>query len=684
MTVVTFGDFLRRADEQMAAATACSQSETADPGVVVGELRRVVGGMARYLEDRVPRYAAGVAGGPGLAPWERAVVDAGTALRKAGDCLNVDVGAASIREHRLNYGVANCLAAAATSLTVGRDLLHTHLATGPDDLWDHRSAWAPVVTSLPVTRALLAEVAGWSRQLALIAAGLVAAHPSDAAEGLVVRGALQGAAWLWEVGVAVTPAEVADPVTADDRRLLQAIPAAYSPGRVVPGGHESVAELCAGITVSAERLRAAVFGAGERARWVPTTADAWRWTAIAAAVTGHASGLVLQSLSGHPGRLGGLPPDGMTLRAAAGAVAQSWTAWRQVGVLWAGLATEARGRSSPVVTEIGDLVLRMGRLAWDDPQWTPERGRGARPRSAADLTAGGEGVAAVVAAVHQAADALTQVAAADRAAVTAADSAGHLYVRTRSLPDGYDVPRPYATPPADRTRPLLDAYQAAVEASSQATSALAALAVATDAPSGTLALARVASVPRPQIPGQDQILPAVGALADRSAAVSAMPGPTEQAIRKLRVKDPAVLLRAVAIDDAGQQLIAQVGQLSGQASAGGRGVPARRRPPGGPARLAAQDSPHRPAAALTSSKPRSTVGTSTRPEPQRPRSRPAPLPGRSQDPRHRHTRLWKTPGVPAADRPGAKVGALLVFISTLGNRNRPAAAGCSVAALPAP
>jgi hypothetical protein len=638
MTVVTFSDFLRRADEHLAAA-ACSQRETGEPAAVAGELRRVVGGMARYLEDRVPAYAGGAASGTGLAPWERAVVDASTALRKAGDCLNLGADTVRNRDHRPEGGVAGCLAAAARSLTVGRDLLHTHLATGPDDLWDQRSAWAPVVTSLPVTRALLGEVARWSRQLALVAAGLVAAHPSDVAEGLVVGGALQGAAaWLWQVGVAVTPAEVADPVTADDRRLLQAIPAARSPGRVVPGGHESVAELCAGITVSAERLRAVVFGAGERARWSPATADTWRWTAIAAAVTGHASDLLLRSLAGHPGQLGGLPPDGMQLRTAAGAVARSWTAWRQVGVLWAGLTTETRGRSSPVVTEIGDLVLRMGRLAWDDPQWTPERGRGARLRTAADLTAGGDGVAAVVAAVHQAADALTQVAAADRAAVTATDSAGHLYVRTRSLPDGYDVPRPYATPPADRTRPLLAAYQAAVEASSQAVSALAALAIVTDAPSGTLALARVASVPRPQIPGQDQVPPAVGAPADRPAAVPARPGPTEQAIRKLWVKDPVVLLRAVAIDDAGQQLIAQAEQLSGQATPGGRGVTARRRPPGGPARLAAKDSPHSPAAVLASRGNDNTAGTSRRPEPGRnPRSRSAPRPRHSQVLRPRRT-----------------------------------------------
>jgi hypothetical protein len=494
----------------------------------------------------------------------------------------------------------------------------------------HRSPWAPVVTSLAVTRALLGKVARWSRQVALVAAGLVAAHPPDAPEGVVIRGALQRTAgWLWEVGVAVTPAQVADPVTTDDRRLLGAIPAAHSPVRVVPDGHESVAELCAGIAVSAERLRAVVFGTAKRARCAPATADTWRWTARAAAVTGHASELLLRSLSGHPGQLGGLPLDGVHLRTAIDAVARSWAEWRRVSAIWAGLTTETRGRSGPVVTDIGDLVLRMGRLAWDDPQWTPERGRGPRLRTVADLAVGGRGIAAVVAAVHQAADAFAQVAVTDLAAVTAADSAGRLYVRTRSLPDGYDVPRPYASAPADRTRPLLDAYAEARQASREAAGALAELAVATNAPSSTLALARAASALRPQIVEQDQIPATAAASEDRwPGAGQSMPGPIEQTVRKLRVKDPMVLLRAAAIDDAGQQLITQAEQLSSLASPRSAGVTAQRGPLGGSARLAAKDSPLGLAARLATSESRSTVGISTRPESGRnPRPGPLRVPG---------------------------------------------------------
>jgi hypothetical protein len=292
-----------------------------------------------------------------------------------------------------------------------------------------------------------------------------------------------------------------------------------------------------------------------------------------------------------------------------------------------------------VVTDIGDLVLRMGRLAWDDPQWTPDRGRGARLRTAADLAAGGPVIAAVVGAVHQAADAFAHVAATDLAAVTAAGSAGRLYVRTRSLPDGYDVPRPYASAPADRTRPLLDAYTKARQASRDAAGALAELAVATNAPSSTLALARAASALSPQIAEQDQIPATAAASEERGpGAGQSTPGPIEQTVRKLRVKDPMVLLRAAAIDDAGQQLITQAEQLSSLASPRSAGVTAHRGPLGGSARLAAKDSPLGLAATLATSESRSTVGTSTRPESGRnPLSRPAPRPGHRQGPRRSPT-----------------------------------------------
>ena len=54
----------------------------------------------------------------------------------------------------------------ATALTYGRDLLHTHLATTPDGQRRALSDWAPVISSAPVNRALLAGLADHARAIA--------------------------------------------------------------------------------------------------------------------------------------------------------------------------------------------------------------------------------------------------------------------------------------------------------------------------------------------------------------------------------------------------------------------------------------------------------------------------------------------------------------------------------------
>ncbi len=174
---------------------------------------------------------------------------------------------------------ARHLAAAATQLTAGRDLLHTHLAPDPDGAMRGRSEWAPVVTSLPVTRALTNEIARWSRQLAPFTAWLAglgdavlpAAHARPGISAAVYDGLASASQWLQVAGTAVLPALHADPVRAADTDLLRAIPSAMVPRRLRPGpAEESVTELCDGITISAARLRAAVRGSPDRARWSPS------------------------------------------------------------------------------------------------------------------------------------------------------------------------------------------------------------------------------------------------------------------------------------------------------------------------------------------------------------------------------------------------------------------------------
>jgi hypothetical protein len=588
MTGVTLGDFLRQADEHLEAALAASGSQPPDQAATARELGRLVAVMAHCLDDRTPFSVTEVVTRTDLSPWDRAAVDASTALYNAADCLD-KATAVSRPASGPGDAPARCLAAAATALATGRDLMQTHRTTTPDELWAEHSPWAPAVTSLPATRALTTQITRWSHQLAPWAASLASADPAQAPAPAAVRDALHTATlWLWTAGAAAHPAGTAQPATADDARLLHAIPPAQRPERLPPSSAETMPELCAGINVSAERLRAAVFSSAERARWTPAaTADTWRWTATAAAVTGHASEILLRSLASHPGPDGDLPLDREQLQAAA----EAGSAWRRVSATWYGLTTETRGHAMHLTTELTDLVLRMGRLTWDDPDWKPTRAARCPLRDPAHLAPCGLNV---VAAVHQACDAFACVAAAHLQAVTAADRAGRLYVTTRSLPGTYDVPRPYATAPTDRTKPILQAYRTAADANVRAARALADLALAADAPSSPLALARAAADPHHSSqPGEtsQHSLANQAEPGNRPDAGIPEPGPVEQIIRGLRVADPILLLRAAAIDTAARALISQAERMPGQPRPQTNDAPARRHPPGNAARLAAKDNP---------------------------------------------------------------------------------------------
>jgi hypothetical protein len=535
---------------------------------VTRDLQRVVAVMSRYCDDLIPCNAVEAASRDDLREWERAAIDVASALRYATGCLRRAVdepgGDASLRPGRH-------LATAAEELAAARDLLHTHLATDPDGLRRERSEWAPVVTSLPVTRALVHEIARWSRQLAPFTAWLAGAEPlamphapgRHTAAG--VRDELTNASqWLQVAGAAVRPALGADPVRAADTELLHAIPAATPPQRRRPGAvAESVAELCDGIAISASRLRAAARGSRERAIWSPNvTSGGWQWIAQAAAVTSHLNELVLRSLAVRVRQLAGPGENGTRLNAAADSMADMRAAWHQVDQMWDMMITESRLLPTLAMTDASDLVLRMGRLVWDKPDWTPADSRHATRRTAAALAPEVSAFAGVVSAAHQAVDAFARLAISDTEAVAAAMRAGRLYTPTRSLPADYNVPRPFAPAPTARYRALQGAYHVALDASIHAAHVLDGLAIAIGAPSRVLGLARAAvSMQSHRRGSQSQIDPDDLRSSDLSFMHSrfstGVAGPVEQAIRDLKVDDPVILLRAAAIDDAARQLIIQ-------------------------------------------------------------------------------------------------------------------------------
>jgi hypothetical protein len=418
--------------------------------------------------------------------------------------------------------------------------------------------------------------------------------------------------WLQAAGAAVRTALDIDPVRTSDTELLYAVPAAMTPQRqrLGPNG-ESAAELCDGIAVSASRLRSAMRDNTKRARWSPdVTSGGWQWMAQAAAVTCHLSELALRSLATRGAQLSSPPASETQLDAAADCMAGMRAAWQHVDRLWDGMITERRLLPTSTMTDASDLVLRLGRLVWDNPHWTPAHAQRGPLRPPPVMAPGAADFNAVVAAAHQAIDALTVVAKADGQAVEAASAAGRLYVPTRSLPQEYDVPRPFAPAPITRCRVLHEAYGTALDATITAARALDQLAVAVGAPSKALASARAAALAQAHRPGSqnrpaDDVpsgqLPG-GVSPWESRTSTGQTGPVEHAIRDRGVSDPIILLRAAAIDNAASRLITQAENAVGVP--GPSNAPkSQRHAVGTPAQLAAQSFPHSQAARTSNQQP---------------------------------------------------------------------------------
>ena len=571
-----FGDFVGAGRKHLEAAVAAGDGQGAHLTDVVPPLQRLVTVMSLCLEDLAPCDEIEATSRTDLDVWERAVIDAGAALRIAAGCLRQSMAAAGPAQPAANRAPspARHVADAAARLTAGRDLLHTHLVLDPDGIAYDQSEWAAAVTSLPVMRGIANEMADWSARLAPFTAWLAGLAPphisrrmTDRSFALSPREDLASASqWLRAAGAALGPALDADAVRPADMELLYAIPAALPPQRqpLDPAG-ESVAALCRGITVSASRLRAAVHRGRDRASWSPDlTSGGWQWMAQAAAVTSHLSELALRSLAVRTGQLAGLGITDERMDRAADCMIGMREAWQRVDLMWNTIVTERRSLPTPAMSEAGELLLRMGRLVWDNPQWTPARAHRGPRRTPAALAPRPAVFTAVVSAAHQVADALARVAITDVATVQAAARNGRLYVPTRSLPEGYDVPRAYAPALTGTVLEAQDAYHDAADASIRAARDLDEIAIAIAAPSKTLALARAAAPVQTRRrggystwPDEDGSYhpPHVGVSFKHSRASTGLPGPVERAVRARRADDPVILLRAVAIDNAARQLI---------------------------------------------------------------------------------------------------------------------------------
>jgi hypothetical protein len=499
----TFGDFLRPAGEHIAAAVSIRDELPAEATFgVIRQFARLLTTLVHYSDDMPgpDAFEAAMRAEP-LSPEVQTVLDTRIALRRGAQSLRYAMNTLADAVIDDSHPAVQHLSAAADFLAAGRDLLQTHFTTRPGGTRERHSYWAPVITSRPVTAALLGEIAACALRLAPWTARLsvpeTTAGDVPAATGLA---ALTASHCTWVAGATVQTAHRRHPPSAEAHRLLYAIPANFPPSRVAPSGNEQVSDLSHGTIVTAERLRHAVLAWARQASWSPiATSASWRKDALASAIIGHASEFILRGLTERARQLAVGPPICAQLHGAADASSQAWPTWRAIAHHWDIASTGIhRGTGpTPVAAEFADLVLRIGRLAYRNQHWTPARAHASHIRDPADLAPAPADLTFVVAAVHTAADAIGRIAAGDREAVRAAAADRRLYVPTFTRTNAAVIRRRYRAASSARVDEILASYDEAIEVSTHLTSKLGDLALALDAPTWPLAALRAQS---PRVP----------------------------------------------------------------------------------------------------------------------------------------------------------------------------------------
>ena len=491
----TFGDFSRPASQHITAAISYTGDvpDEVRP-VLIRQLDRIVTTLAHHLADAATAGRPGAGPAEPLDPQTRAVIEARTALRRAAHSLRHGATELEATVGDEAHPVAGYLAAAADNLAAGRDVLQSHFARGPYGGWEGISYWAPAITSRPVTAALMGELARHARALAPWAAHLSVSGWMDAGAPASACLDLHAATrWLWVAGSTLEQHLHQHPPPSQGRRLLAAIPANFPPSHQAPADGESVPELCRGVTVTSERLRHIALRFSSYARWSPmATSAAWRKNALAAAITGHASQIILHTLSERATQLGLPPAIRSGLQTASQELQTVWNAWRAIAHQWDVISTGRRRNPNvaPTVPEFSDLALQVARLAHRNPQWTTAIADKGPIRDPASLAPTAHDLSEVLASVHHAIDAITRAGAEDQHAARTADDDDCLYLPTRLMPDDCDIPRPYSPALRSWTRTHLTSYDTAIRASTSAVMTLDNLAIALDAPSWALAALR--------------------------------------------------------------------------------------------------------------------------------------------------------------------------------------------------
>ena len=547
----TFGDFLGAAHQYLGspADLRAAAKKSGYLAEIRHSLLRLAIVMHRYVQDargepdRLPVRTRLLVG------WDRAGAEASDALAQAAAVLHGESAGRRQLGVRAGSDLAQRLDAATVSLIYGRDLLQTHLARGPDGERQSRSEWGDVLTSPPISWALLCEMAALARQLQPLRGGL---ERSLLAPGnpQALRRLSAACHWLQVMDNSIQTAQRQHPVSAADRALLQALPVNERPPRRLPNLSEPVGGLCEGVVATAERARHAAWLSASEPAWSPAvTATSLRRVAAASTVTSHHCEILLRSLAdGTQESAGDVRAE---LLRAADAAAFARTRWLALARSLDHVTTDTRGQLSPAAVEAGDLALWTGRLAYSDPKWTLASGPDREKRPAMSLAPTPDNAADIVTAAYRGCESLTRLAQGGRKQFRAAAHAGRILVATKSAAKLRRTARPFETASPDRINAVLTLYEYTVGASAGAADQISHVGISAQVPQ------RLAPAQAGVSAGAARTFAQVSEGDDQRNDVDAAgrPGTIVRTLRALGVTDIELLERGAGIDLAGEQLI---------------------------------------------------------------------------------------------------------------------------------
>jgi hypothetical protein len=399
MSEGNLGQFLQAAYRQLADVERATPPTGAGLEEAAGQLGRLTGVLSRYLA------ITGASSAERL--WSRPRADMVDALNAAAVPLSRWMPPPS-RKPEWSPNCAGMVSATADSLDAGYGLLLTHLEAGPDGLQTGRSWWGPAIRSPQVTAAIFDEITGLAQLAAVQARHLTSCGGNEtgaaleAASSCLQRAADSGRSARWRT------------TGRTDQALLRAIPVRSLPLRPSLRDGENEAALCNGIVISAERLRQAAWRSAVGI--LPDGGgDALLYMATAARIACHLSEVVLRNTPDeHAG----------PLRVAAATAGRAASLWQHVSAAWAGFRTATLPETTTTMTDASDLIIRLGRLAYGDPRWTPTTGTGISPRHP-------DQARTVLAVLHHTADMLTRLSVGDLTAIASTISSGQFYALNR-------------------------------------------------------------------------------------------------------------------------------------------------------------------------------------------------------------------------------------------------------------